>query len=171
MEFAELIRKRRSIRSYQKREIPDEILMRILDSARLAPSAKNLQPWKFVIVKDENRKLEIARLCKERLWIADASVIIAGVAINPDYRMGCGEPSSQIDISIAFTHMILAAANEGFGSCWLGTFKIPEVKNILGIPERFPLVSLLAIGYPAENPPPKDRKDINEIFCIEKWSE
>ncbi len=147
------------------------MLGRILEAGRLAPSAKNLQPWKFIIIRDESNKIQLARLCKERMWIADASVIVAGVATNPEYRMGCGEPSSQIDISIAFTQMILAVYNEGLGCCWIGSFKMPELKRFLGIPDEFPLISLLTIGYPAETPPAKERKEIEEIVCFEKWSE
>jgi nitroreductase len=171
MEFAEVLFKRYSARVYQKKEIPEDKLNRILEAARIAPSAKNLQPWKFILVRDQNNKREVARLCKERYWIADASVIIVGVATNPDYRMGCGEPSSQIDLSIAFTQMMLAAVNEGLGSCWIGSFNSPALKKMLEIPDKYPIISLLVIGYPADAPVVKERKRIEEIVCYEKWSE
>ncbi|MCX6827244.1 MAG: nitroreductase family protein [candidate division Zixibacteria bacterium] len=171
MEFIDVILKRRSIRAYKRKNIPEEILMRIIESARLAPSASNLQPWKFIIIRDNKAKQEIARLAKERMWIADASVIIAGVATNPDYRMGSGQSSSAIDIATAFAHMSLAATDEGLGTCWIGSFDSDGSKRFLGIPEKFLLVGLLTIGYPDEKPGEKDRKRIQEIICYEKWSD
>jgi nitroreductase len=171
MEFFDVILKRRSIRAYHHKEIPEDVLHRILESARLAPSANNLQPWKFIIIKDEERKKEVARICKERMWIAGASVVIAGVATNPDYRMGSGQPASQIDISTAFAHMNLTAFNEGLGACWIGSFYMEEAKKYLGIPEKCLLIGFLAIGYPAETPAPKERKKLEEITCLERWSE
>jgi len=130
MEFYDAVRSRRSVRAYLRRPLPDEVLLRIMNAARLAPSAKNLQPWKFVIVRNDEQKLELARLCNERLWIADASVIIAGVATNPEYRMGSGQPSSQIDIATAFAYISLAAVNESLGTCWIGSFNLSAAKKI-----------------------------------------
>ncbi|MEW6014309.1 MAG: nitroreductase family protein [Candidatus Zixiibacteriota bacterium] len=171
MEFYEAVQKRRSIRAYLKKPIPDDIFRRIMDSARLAPSAKNLQPWKFIVIRDDSRKKEIARICKERLWIADASVIIAGVATNPDYRMGSGQPSSQIDIAIALTQIALAAASESLGTCWIGSFDLAAAKKYLAIPEEYILVGFMTLGCPAEVPPPKDRKFLEEILIDEQWHE
>lgn len=171
MEFYETVRRRRSIRAYLKKPVPDDIFRRIMDAARLAPSAKNLQPWKFIVIKDDIRKKEIARICKERTWIADASVIIAGVATNPDYRMGSGQPSSQIDLAIALTHITLAAASESLGTCWIGSFDLPAAKKYLAIPDEYILVGFMTLGYPAESPPQKDRKSLEEIIVSEQWHE
>ena len=171
MELYETIRKRRSVRKYQKKELPQELLCRLLEAGRMAPSAKNNQPWKFVVIKDETCKKQLAICCKERMWIADASVIIAAVATNPDYRMGNGRPSDDIDLSIALTHIMLAAAGESLGSCWIGSFDYDRVKALLGIPEKFIIVSLLTIGYPAEVPMVKERKSLDEIVCYDRWSE
>jgi nitroreductase len=171
MEFKDVILKRRSIRAYKKKDIPDVVLEQILEAARLAPSASNLQPWKFIIIKDPERKKEVAGICKQREWIADASVIIAGVGTNPDYRMGSEQPAYQIDISTAFAQMSLAAVNEGLGVCWIGSFFMDEAKKFLKIPEKFPLVGFLTIGYPDEIPGPKERKTLEQIICYEEWSE
>lgn len=171
MEFYETVRRRRSIRAYLKKPIPDDIFRRIMDAARLAPSAKNLQPWKFIVIRDDCRKKEIARICKERTWIADASVIIAGVATNPDYRMGSGQPSSQIDLAIALTHITLAAASESLGTCWIGSFDLPVAKKYLAIPDEYILVGFMTLGYPAESPPQKYRKLLEEIVVSEQWHE
>ncbi len=172
MEFYDVILKRRSIRAYKKEmKIPDEILNRILESARLAPSANNLQPWKFIVIKDAEIKKEVAKLCKGRMWIADAGVVIAGVATQPDYRMGSGQEAFRIDIATAFAQMTLTANNESLGCCWIGSFSADECKKLLGIPQQFPLVGFLTVGYPDEIPSPKERKRIEEIVCYDKWSE
>ena len=172
MDFFDVILKRRSIRAYKKdKDIPSEVLHRILESARLAPSASNQQPWKFIVIKDRKIKEDIAKLCKGRMWIADASIVIAGVATNPDYRMGSGQESFRIDISTAFAHMTLTANNESLGACWIGSFQPVECRKLLGIPDKYPLVGLLTIGYPDEILGPKERKKMEEIVCYEKWSE
>ncbi|SYZ73358.1 Nitroreductase [Candidatus Zixiibacteriota bacterium] len=172
MEFFEVIKKRRSIRAYKVgKVIPDEILFRILESARLAPSASNLQPWKFIIIRDSRLKTDIAKLCKGRMWIADASAVIAGVATRPDYRMGSGQEAFRIDIATAFAHMTLTANNESLGCCWIGSFSADECKKLLGIPDQYPLVGFLTVGYPDEIPGPKERKSMEEIVCYDRWAE
>jgi nitroreductase len=171
MEFFDVVLRRRSVRAYRKKDIPDEILLRILESARLAPSASNLQPWKFIIIKDEKNRREIAKICKEKMWIADAPVIIAGVATNPDYRMGSGQPACQIDIATAFAQMSLTAINDSLGVCWIGSFDMETAKRFLRIPEKYPLIGFLTIGYPAETPGPKERKALEDIICHERWSD
>jgi|WetSurMetagenome_2_1015567.scaffolds.fasta_scaffold533394_1 nitroreductase len=171
MEFYDVILRRRSIRAYKKQEIPFEILHRILEAARLAPSASNLQPWKFIIIKDSEHKKDIAALCKQKMWIADASIIIAGVGTNPEYRMGSGQSAFQIDISTAFAQMSLAAVNEGLGVCWIGSFLMDEAKKYLKIPDKYPLIGFLTVGYPDEIPGQKERKGMEEITCYEKWAE
>lgn len=171
MEFYDVVRSRRSVRKYQKKDIPEEVLRRILDAARLAPSASNLQSWRFIVIRNQESKNVLAKLYKERTWIADAAVIIAGVGTDPDYRMGSGRPSYDIDLSIAMTHMMLAATAESLGSCWIGSFDYEKTKRFLGIPEKFPLVGFLTIGYPDETPPPSERKKLEEIVYHEKWGE
>ena len=171
MEFSEVIKKRRSIRSYQKQALPNPLLMEILEAGRLAQSAHNRQPWRFIVIRDEENKKRLARICPGNEWLTDVSVIIAGVATDVEYRMGCGRPADDIDISIALTHISLAATDKGLGSCWIGSFDYDKTTEILGIPEKYILVSMLALGYPAGIPAPTSRRPLEDLIMYECWSE
>ncbi len=171
MEFYEVIKRRRSIRKYNPRPIPEDILNRILDAGRSAPSAKNIQPWKFIVIKDPGNKKKVAEACRGQHWIADADVIVCGCALEKIAwgRMGGYMSSFAVDLAIAMDHIILAAANEGLGTCWIGAFEEKRVKEILGIPEDVRVVALTPIGYPAEEPKDRGRKPLNEIISYERW--
>lgn len=172
MDFYEVIKKRRSVRKYRPDPIPDDLLKRILEAGRIAPSAKNIQPWKFVVIKDSENKKRIAEACRGQHWIADAGVIVCGCALEKIAwgRMGGYMSSFAVDLAIAMDHIILAAANEGLGTCWIGAFEEKKVKELLNIPEDVRVVALTPIGYPAEEPKDRGRKDFKEIFVYEKYS-
>jgi len=172
MEFYEVIKKRKSVRKYRPDPIPDNVLRRILEAGRIAPSAKNIQPWKFIVIKDPENKKKVAEACRGQHWIADADVIICGCALEKIAwgRMGGYMSSFAVDLAIAMDHIILASANEGLGTCWIGAFEEKKVKEILGIPEDVRVVALTPIGYPAEEPKDRGRKDFNEVFVYEKYS-
>lgn len=166
MELKEIITKRRSIRAYENNLVPEESLKNILEAARLAPSARNNQPWKFVVVREEKRRQELAQAA-DREFVAEAPVVIAAVATEPERIMGCGVPSYAVDLSIAVTHMILAAVDEGLGTCWLGAFSQQRVKEILKIPGKYRVVALLTLGFPRGEMKVKTRKPLEEIVCYE----
>jgi len=166
MELKEIITKRRSIRAYENKLVPEESLKNILEAARLAPSARNNQPWKFVVVREEKRRQELAQAA-DREFVAEAPVVIAAVATEPERIMGCGVPSYAVDLSIAVTHMILAAVDEGLGACWLGAFSQQRVKEILKIPGKYRVVALLTLGFPRGEMKVKTRKPLEEIVCYE----
>ncbi|MGQ9534702.1 MAG: nitroreductase family protein [bacterium] len=171
MDFYEVIKKRRSIRKYKSDPISDDVLKRILEAGRIAPSAKNIQPWKFIVIKDPENKKRVAEACRGQKWIADADVIVCGCALEKIAwgRMGGYMSSFAVDLAIAMDHIILAATNEGLGTCWIGAFEEKKVKEILGIPADVRVVALTPIGYPAEEPKTRGRKDFNEIFLYEKY--
>lgn len=171
MEFYDVIKKRRSIRKYKKEKIPDDVLKRILDAGRIAPSAKNIQPWKFIVIRDEKIKKKVAEACKNQIWMADADVIICGCADEKIAygKMGGYMSSFSIDLAIAIDHIILAAANEGLGTCWIGAFDEKEVKNVLGIPDDIRVVALTPIGYPDEEGKDRGRKSFEDVFVFEKY--
>lgn len=171
MDFYDILTKRRSIRAYRKEPLPDEKLQKILEAARLAQSAKNRQPWRFIIIRNEENKRKIADLCRGGKWVADASVILAGVAVDTDYRMGNGRPASDIDLSIALTHISLAAVDQSLGTCWIGSFNYDKAMELLKIPKENILVGFMTLGYPDESPPPKSRKPMEEITFHEFWHE
>ncbi len=171
MELFDILMRRRSIRAYKNKEIPEDVLNKIMEAARLAQSAINRQPWRFILIKEPQHKNKIAEFCKGKMWVADASVIIAAVAVDTGYRMGNGRPASDIDLSIALTHISLAAVDQSLGSCWIGSFKYDEAMEYLRIPKENILVSFMTIGYPDESPSPKTRKTLDEILYHEFWAE
>ncbi len=173
MDFYEVIRTRRSIRSYKPDPIPEEVLMRILDAARIAPSGSNRQPWKFIVVKDEELRKRLAAACHNQTFIAEAPVIIVACGYNIHWNRGgyMGDLSMLIDVSIAFTHLILAARAEGLGTCWIGAFDNEEVKKILGVPEDVNVVAITPLGYPKDEEfrEPGSRKALSEIISIDRF--
>lgn len=173
MDFYEVIRTRRSIRSYKSDPIPDEVLMRVLEAARIAPSGSNRQPWKFIIVKSEELKKKVAAACHNQMFIAEAPVVIVACGYNIHYNRGgyMGDLSMLVDVSIAFTHLILAARAEGLGTCWIGSFDNEEVKKILGIPRDVNVVAITPLGYPRDEGfgEPAGRKTLSEIISIDRF--
>jgi nitroreductase len=171
MDVREAIKLRRSIRKFQNKNIPRETLEKILNAGRLAPSANNRQPWKFITVIDETKRRKLAEAAKGQKFVGEASAIIVGVALNPDYIMSCGVPGYAVDISIALDHMMLAAVEEGLGTCWIGAFHQQKVKNLLYIPDKYKVVALLPIGFADETPNPKSRKPLDRILNYERYYE
>lgn len=170
MNVFDAITKRRSIRAYKPDPIPEDKLNRILEAARLAPSAKNRQPWKFIVVKDPAIRRALVPACKGQRFVGEAPVVIAGVAETTDYVLTCGIPAHIVDIAIAMTQMTLQAMEEGLGTCWIGAFYQDEVKKVLGIPPDKQVVELLTLGYPAESPAPRPRKSFEEVFAFDRYS-
>ncbi|MEO0093847.1 MAG: nitroreductase family protein [candidate division WOR-3 bacterium] len=171
MEFYEVVKKRKSVRAYKKDPIPEEVLNRIMEAVRIAPSAKNLQPWKFIIVKDPQIIQELVPACNNQQFIAEAPIVICAVGLEDQAwgRMGGYWRSLEVDVTIAFEHLVLAAANEGLGTCWIGAYKEAEVKRILKIPEGVKVVALTPLGYPAQEPQARPRKSMAEIISYDKF--
>jgi nitroreductase len=173
-DLMEIITNRRSIRSYKPQAIEDEKLDYILDAFRKAPSAKNLQPWKLIIVKDKHKKSDLAIACNNQSFITEAPIIIVACAKEEEAYgvMGGYLNSYPIDIAIAMEHLILAATEQGIGTCWIGAFKEKLVKGLLDVPENIRVVALTPLGYPDGEPSSKrGRKSIDEIVCYEKYSD
>lgn len=169
MDIIEAIRARRSIRSYKDRPIEEEKLTRVLDTGRLAPSARNLQDWKFIVVKDKDKRQRLSEAAMGQPYVARAPVVIAACATQTENVMTCGQYCYPIDIAIAVDHMSLGAMAEGLGTCWIGAFYEDKVKEILGIPEKIRVVVMLTLGYPAESPAARPRKKLDEIVAYDGW--
>ena len=168
MDLYEAIRKRYSCRKYEARPIEQEKLGRIIEAARLAPSARNLQDWRFVIVTDEKKRKELAVASNEQMFIATAPVIIVGCS-NNDHTMRCGHKIGPIDLAIAMEHIALAATAEGLATCWIGSFYPEKVRKVLDIPENVEIIELMPIGYPADKETHNPRENTEKIICREKW--
>jgi len=165
----EAIKKRQSVRSYQDKEIPEDVLQQVLEAGRLAPSASNKQGWKFIVIKDEDLRKKLVPACKNQKFVGEAPVAIAGCGTNPDYVMSNEEHAYSIDLAIALDHMSLEAASLGLGTCWIGAFYQDQVKEILGVPESVRVVNLLTLGYPEKLGPKTGRKPLSEIVCYDKY--
>lgn len=171
MRLIDIIRERRSVRAYKDQPVPEDALARILEAARLAPSARNRQQWKFVVVRDPEKRRKLAEAAGSQEFVAEAPVLIVAVALDPERVMTCGLPTYTVDLSIALTHIILAAWDEGLGTCWTGSFRPEGVKRVLGIPDKYKVVTVMPLGYAADSPQPKERKPLEEIVCYEEFSE
>jgi nitroreductase len=169
MEIQEAIRARKSVRAYRDKPVEQDKLDRVLESARLAPSASNRQEWRFVVVRDTRKRKELAAAARQP-FIAEAPVIIACCAETDRHRMPCGHECFLVDVAIAVDHLTLAAVGEGLGTCWIGAFDPAEVRRILGIPRAVEVVELMPLGYPTDPAPvKKSRRDIGEIVRYDAW--
>jgi nitroreductase len=148
--------------------IEKEKLDRVIEAARLAPSAKNLQDWRFVIVTDEKLRKDVAMACNEQMFIATAPAVIIGCS-NSDYTLRCGLKIASIDVSIAMEHIALAATAEGLATCWIGSFYPEKLKPVVGIPDRVEIVEVMPIGYPADKETHRPRENADKMFCFDKW--
>jgi nitroreductase len=173
MEFYDVIKTRRSVRRFLKRPIPDDVLGRVLEAARIAPSGGDRQPWRFVVVKDEEKKKKIARACYEQDFVAEAPVVVVCCAVkcSSGYQPWQDEAGRR-DAVIATDHLILAARNEGLGSCWVGALHDKQVKKIVKVPDDVDVVMVVPLGYPASKwafREAKGRKPLKDICFFEEY--
>ncbi|MCK4271893.1 nitroreductase family protein [bacterium] len=171
MNVFQAIKTRRSVRSYLDKPVEEDKLLRVLEAARLAPSANNYQEWRFVVVRDDVTRQKLMAAARGQGFVGQAPVVIVCCAQTDGHVMTCGQKCYPIDVAIAIDHMTLVAAEEGLGTCWVGSFYADQVKQILGIPESVPIVELLTLGYPAKTPQPTERLSLGEIVKHERWSD
>ncbi|RKY83792.1 nitroreductase [candidate division KSB1 bacterium] len=172
MDVFEAIKFRRSIRSYQPKEIPKKSLERIIDAFRFAPSANNEQPWKLIIVKNEELKKDLAKACNQQWFIAEAPCILVACGLPNFSKIGGYSSSLMVDVGIAFTCMMLAAYEEGLGTCYIGAFSEYDVKKILNIPDAVRVVGLTPLGYPQKQIKELGlRKSVKDVVYHEKYGE
>jgi len=177
MNVLEAIRTRRSVRSYDGRAIPAEVLERMKAALRWAPSACNFQPWHFVLVSDGKLRKKLAAACRNQAWMAEAPVIVVGCGMPAGafQKMGGAGCSVDVDLAIAIDHLTLAAAAEGLGTCWIGAFDEQAVKELLGVPKAVKVVALTPLGYPASAdllcPSPESRrKKAKDLFSTDRYT-
>ena len=147
MDVFEAVQQRRSTRAYDSIPVPKEKLEKILEAGRLAPSAGNLQPWRFIIVTDIAKRKKLAEGGAYAKFLVESPIVI----------VGCGDPEASpkwfmVDVTIAMQNMVLTATSEGLGTCWIGSFDESQVKSLLNIPKSFRVIALLSLGYSREKP-------------------
>lgn len=163
MTFLDLVKKRQSHRQYKPDPVPEDVLNRFLEAGRLAPSARNDQDWTFWIKKidDTNREQAIAA-AKGQKFVGQAPLLV-GIATSSHRNMTCGQPAGTINGAIALSFMILQAAEDDLGTCWLGAFLQEPMQEFFGLPEGLELVAVTPLGYPADTPQQRPRKELDEI--------
>lgn len=167
MDFHELLNSRKSIRAFDRNKtIPTKLLERILRAGQLAPSARNQQPWRFHVVQSTSLRQQLCRAYK-RDWLQSAPclLVVSGKRSEAWGRNSDGYNSLETDLTIAMDHMILAAAYEGIGSCWIAAFDPDIVKITLMLDEEEVVFAFTPLGFaaPGEEGKPKQRKELAEI--------
>lgn len=170
LEVFEAIEGRRSVRAYESRPVPDDVLMKVLETGRIAPSASNKQPWHFIVVKDPEKRKALSD-GKWAKFLTESPIVIVGCGNkdeSPEWHV--------IDVTIAMQQMVIAATAEGLGTCWIGSFYEDRVRKALKVPEELRIVAMLAIGYTREKldltaklARSRNRKKMNEILSYEEF--
>jgi nitroreductase len=170
MDIYTAISTRKSVRAYEDKPVPEDVLARILEAARIAPSASNRQEWRFVVVRDAETRQQLVPAARNQRFVGEAPVVLACCAETDEHKMPCGHLSYTIDLAIAVDHITLCAAAEGLGTCWIGAFNEQQVRDILGIPKDIRVVALLPLGYPLDaSLKEKSRLSIDQIVKYERW--
>jgi nitroreductase len=177
----EAIQNRRSIRKYKDQPVEEDLLLKIIDCGRLAPSDSNTQPWNFIIVRSEEMRKALAHVSHEQDWMFAAPVFIVCVAdirvatsetgpldINED-TPGIGPKQIILDTAIAGENIVLAAEALGLGTCWVSWFVQDEIRPVLGIPSDKYVVSIITMGYPDQTPKQRPRRSLEEVIRYERW--
>ena len=170
MEFSDLVVRRYSVRAYRPIPVEDEKLQQVLEAARLAPTAANRQPFGLVVIQTRGREAELRRIYSAE-WFVQAPLVI-GICVDPAKgwtRRTDGKSYCDVDAAIVMDHLILAAANLGLGTCWIGAFDPAAARAVLGLPEGIEPIAFTPLGYPADQPGPKQRKPLADLVHYERW--
>jgi nitroreductase len=173
LDIFQVFRDRRSIRKFKKTEIEPETIKQVLEAARLAPSWKNLQCWRFLVISDQVRRKGLLEA------FPDGNPGTKAIASAPVSIVVCADPSESgvengieyyvADTAIALEHLCLAAHALGLGTCWMGWFDESQIKSALSIPERIRVVGVTPLGYPDQQPKPRPRKTLDEFVFYNQW--
>ncbi len=169
MEFSQVIARRYSVREYKPDPVKEDDLLRVLEAARLAPTACNRQPFRFIVLRTAGREREMRRIY-DRAWFAQAPLVICACAMPAlAWVRRDGRNYADIDVAIAMDHLVLAATDLGLGTCWVAAFDIDAVREILHLPREVEPIALTPLGYPAVPPSPKDRQELAALVRYERW--
>ena len=169
MQFEELIRRRYSVRAYKPDPVEDEVLERVLEAARLAPTAANRQPFGLVVARVQGREEEL-RPVYHREWFLQAPLVVCACGIPAQGWLRRDRKSYlDVDVAIVMDHLTLAAADQGLGTCWIASFDPAAACRAFGLPEGVEPIVLTPLGYPADRPGEKERKPLEELIHWERW--
>ena len=169
MEFSELIQKRYSVRAYKPDPVEEDKLRQVLEAARLAPTANNRQCFQIIVIHTQGREAELKRIYKVD-WFVQAPLVICLCGLpSKAWVRSDGKNYADVDVAIVMDHLILAAANLGLGTCWIGAFDPAAAREVLGLPDDVEPVAFTPLGYPADQPRTKKRKPLSELVRYERW--
>jgi nitroreductase len=178
MDLLEAIRTYRPCRQYLPKPLPAEKIKAVMAAARLAPSQSNLQPWRFVVVQDDEVKRLLAQACVKGKVVNEAPIAIVAFSVEEDVPVTVGGYISvyPLDVAVAISHLELAAIAEGLGTCWIVDFHADKVRTVLRVPEGVHPIAILPLGYPAEPAngvkvpaPAEGRKSPDEIIAYNAY--
>jgi nitroreductase len=170
MEFFDVIQRRYSVRAYKSDPVDEAKLAQVLEAARLAPTAANLQPFRIVVAHVKGREAELRRVYGPS-WFVQAPLVICacGVPSQGWVREADGVNYTTVDVAIAMDHLILAAADLGLGTCWIAAFDVPAARQVFGLPPGVEPIALTPLGHPADQPDRKERRPLAELVRYERW--
>ncbi len=170
MNFQALINARYSVRAYKPQPVEQEKLDRILEAVRLAPTAANRQPFRVIVIPTEGREKELGRIYP-REWFVQAPLLLAVVAVPSEawVRKYDGWNAAEVDASIVMSHIVLAAAEEGLGTCWVAAFDPAAAREVLGLPAEVVPSAFAPLGYPADTATPKKRRLLADLVRHDRW--
>ena len=168
MNIYEAIQARKSIRDFEKRPVEPEKVRRILEAGNLAPTAMCSNADRFIVVDDPALLAKVQEACMGQALIGKAPMVLV-VCSSCVREMGCRQRASTVDCSIALSFMMLAATQEGLGTCWIGGFTQEPLKAALNIPDEYDVVALTPLGYPAEEGRPRNRRPLEEVTYKNGW--
>jgi len=169
MEFSALIEKRYSVRAYKSDPVEDDKLQQVLEAARLAPTAANLQPFQLIVIHTAGREAELKRIYS-RDWFVQAPLVICACGIPGQGWVRKDDKNyNDVDVAIAMDHLILAATNLGLGTCWIAAFEPAAAREVLDLPDDVEPIAFTPLGYPADEPGRQKRKALSELVRYERW--
>ncbi len=169
MEFNDLIQRRYSVRAYKTDPVEEEKLAQLLEAARLAPTAANRQPFQLILIHTAGREQELKRIYAPD-WFTQPPLVICICALpQTAWSRHDGKNYADVDASIVMDHLILAAANLGLGTCWIGAFDVPATRELLGLPDDVEPLAFTPVGYPADDLRPKKRRALETLVRHERW--
>jgi len=173
MDVLEAIKGRRSIRAFKSNDVSPEIVKKLIEAARWAPSAGNIQPWEFIVVRKPEIKRALAEAALDQTFIEEAPVVIVVCANENRSSYGYGMRGKTLyciqDTAAAIQNILLTAYSFGLGTCWIGAFREEEAREILKIPYGVRPVAIVPVGFSAEAPLSPDRRHINHIVHYETF--
>ncbi len=169
VELLDLIGKRYSVQSFRPDPVEEDKLRKVLEAARLAPTAANRQPFQFIVIRTAGKEEKLRQIYgKEFFW--KAPILICACTIpSRAWTRSDGKNYSDVDVAIAVDHMTLAAASLELGTHWIAAFDIGAARDVLGIPEGVEPVVFTPLGYPADRPREKVRKELSDLVRYEQW--